>query len=228
MENLLFPIIMLTVTIIGGGLFLFIMDSKQRKSKKESEKSAIVTAQHFINVKDIRGNYLYTRDGYLFIYLRIHPISIDLYSKAEKAILIKTLTAELSDLQYPFKFIALSRPVDISPIIIDLSDKVREAEDKRKELLRQEIMQMSGYALSGEIVERQYYICLWDIFEEGNEMELRKRATLLSEKLMAGSVSSDILSEKEIVRFLNLVNNPSYVHLEDTEFSPSIPILEIG
>lgn len=228
MENLLFPIIMLTVTIIGGGLFLFIMNSKQRKSRKESEKSAIVTAQHFINVKDIRGNYLYTRDGYLFIYLRIHPISIDLYSKAEKAILIKTLTAELSDLQYPFKFIALSRPVDISPIIIDLSDKVREAEDKRKELLRQEIMQMSGYALSGEIVERQYYICLWDIFEEGNEMELRKRAALLSEKLMAGSVSSDILSEKEIVRFLNLVNNPSYVHLEDTEFSPSIPILEIG
>lgn len=228
MENLLFPIIMLTVTIIGGGLFLFIMNSKQRKSKKESEKSAIVTAQHFINVKDIRGNYLYTRDGYLFIYLRIHPISIDLYSKSEKAILIKTLTAELSDLQYPFKFIALSRPVDISPIIIDLSDKVREAEDKRKELLRQEIMQMSGYALSGEIVERQYYICLWDIFEEGNEMELSKRAALLSEKLMAGSVSSDILSEKEIVRFLNLVNNPSYVHLEDTEFSPSIPILEIG
>lgn len=228
MENLLFPIIMLIVTIIGGGLFLFIMNSKQRKSKKEVEKSAIVTAQHFINVKDIRGNYLYTRDGYLFIYLRIHPISIDLYSKGEKAILIKTLTAELSDLQYPFKFIALSRPVDISPIIIDLSDKVREAEDKRKELLRQEIMQMSGYALSGEIVERQYYICLWDIFEEGNEMELSKRAALLSEKLMAGSVSSDILSEKEIVRFLNLVNNPSYVHLEDTEFSPSIPILEMG
>lgn len=228
MENLLFPIIMLTVTIIGGGLFLFIMNSKQRKSRKESEKSAIVTAQHFINVKDIRGNYLYTRDGYLFIYLRIHPISIDLYSKAEKAILIKTLTAELSDLQYPFKFIALSRPVDISPIIIDFSDKVRDAEDKRKELLHQEIMQMSGYALSGEIVERQYYICLWDIFEEGNEMELSKRATLLSEKLMAGSVSSDILFEKEIVRFLNLVNNPSYVHLEDTEFSPSIPILEMG
>lgn len=228
MENLLFPIIMLTVTIIGGGLFLFVMNGKQRKSKKESEKSSIVTAQHFINVKDIRGNYLYTRDGFLFIYLRIHPISIDLYSKAEKAILIKTLTAELSDLQYPFKFIALSRPVDISPIILDLSDKLRDAEDKRKELLRQEILQMSGYALSGEIVERQYYICLWDIFEEGNEMELSKQAALLSEKLMSGSVSSDILSEKEIVRFLNLVNNPSYVHLEDTEFSPSIPILEIG
>lgn len=228
MENLLFPIIMLTVTIIGGGLFLFVMNGKQRKGKKESEKSSIVTAQHFINVKDIRGNYLYTRDGFLFIYLRIHPISIDLYSKAEKAILIKTLTAELSDLQYPFKFIALSRPVDISPIILDLSDKLRDAEDKRKELLRQEILQMSGYALSGEIVERQYYICLWDIFEEGNEMELSKRAALLSEKLMSGNVSSDILSEKEIVRFLNLVNNPSYVHLEDTEFSPSIPILEIG
>jgi len=36
----------------------------------------------------------------------------------------------------------------------------------------------------------------------------------------------DVLSEKEIVRLLNLVNNPSYTHLEDTEFEASIPMLK--
>ena len=66
------------------------------------------TAQQFINVKDIRDKYLYTRGGMVFIYLRIHAISIDLYSKSEKNVLIKTLTAELSDIQYQFKFMALS------------------------------------------------------------------------------------------------------------------------
>lgn len=90
------------------------------------------TAQQFINVKDIRDKYLYTRGGMVFIYLRIHAISIDLYSKSEKNVLIKTLTAELSDIQYQFKFMALSRPVDISPLITEMSEMLKEAEDKKK------------------------------------------------------------------------------------------------
>lgn len=226
MESLLFPIIMLAVTITGGGLFLFFLNNSRKNMKKKTENSAFLTAQRFINVKDIRDKYLYTQDGLVFIYLQIHPISIDLYSRTEKQILIKTLTAELSDIQHPFKFLALSRPIDISPLISRLSDMLRDAEAKRKELLRQEILQMSGYALSGEIVERQYYICLWDRFEEDGENELYKRASLLCERFQAGGVSSDILCEKEIVRLINLINNPSYVHLEDTEFEPAVPILE--
>ena len=37
--------------------------------------------------------------------------------------------------------------------IVDGIFVIRDSHDKRKELLRQEILQMSGYALSGEIVE---------------------------------------------------------------------------
>ena len=181
------------------------------------------TAQQFINVKDIRDKYLYTRGGMVFIYLRIHAISIDLYSKSEKNVLIKTLTAELSDIQYPFK---LSRPVDISPLITEMSEMLKEAEDKRKELLRQEIVQMGGFALSGEIVERQFYIALWEKQEEGIERDLLKRASLLCEKFATGGVACDILTEKEIVRLINLVNNPSYTHLEDAETAASIPMLK--
>ena len=135
--------------------------------------------------------------------------------------LIKTLTAELSDIQYQFKFMALSRPVDISPLITEMSEMLKEAEDKRKELLRQEILQMGGFALSGEIVERQFYIALWEKQEEGIERDLLKRASLL-----CGVVTCDILTEKEIVRLINLVNNPSYTHLEDAETAASIPVLK--
>ena len=184
------------------------------------------TAQQFINVRDIRDRYLYTRDGMVFVYLRIHAVSTDLYSGSEKNTLIKTLTAELSGIQYPFKFMALSRPVDISPLITEMGEMLKDAEDKRKELLRQEILQMGGFALSGEIVERQFYIALWERQEEGTERDLSRRASLLSEKFATGGVSSDILAEKEIVRLLNLVNNPSYTHLEDTETAAGIPMLK--
>ena len=190
MESLLFPIIMLAVTLIGGGILLLFL----KTSKKTPQTDAGSTA----------------RGGMVFIYLRIHAISIDLYSKSEKNVLIKTLTAELSDIQYQFKFMALSRPVDISPLITEMSEMLKEAEDKRKELLRQEILQMGGFALSGEIVERQFYIALWE----------------LAEKFTGNGIGCDVLTEKEIVRLLNLINNPSYTHLEDAETAASIPVLK--
>lgn len=226
MESLLFPIIMLAVTLIGGGILLLFLKTSKKSPQTDADNIAIQTAQQFINVKDIRNKYLYTRDGMVFVYLRIHAISIDLYSKSEKNVLIKTLTAELSDIQYPFKFMALSRPVDISPLITEMSEMLKEAEDKRKELLRQEILQMGGLALSGEIVERQFYVALWEKQEEGSERDLLKRAALLCEKFAAGGIACDILAEKEIVRLINLVNNPSYIHLEDAETGAGIPVLK--
>ena len=225
MESLLFPIIMLAATLAGGGILLLFLKKHRKSPQADGTGTAMQTAQQFINVRDIRGRNLYTRDGRVFIYLRIHAVSIDLYSKAEKNTLIKTLTAELSDIQYPFKFMALSRPVDISPLITEMGDMLKDAEEKRKEILRQEILQMGSFALSGEIVERQFYVALWERQEEGSERELQKRAALLCEKFAAGGVACDILAEKEIVRLLNLVNNPSYTHLEDTETAASIPTL---
>lgn len=226
MQGLIFPIIMLAVTLIGGSLLLLYIKHSNKNKKRNEEIETIKTAQEFINVKDIKDKYLYTNDNMIMMFIRIHSVSIDLYSKTEKNTLIKTLTAELSDIQYPFKFIALSRPVDISSLISDMSEMLKYSDDKRKELLRQEISEMSGYALSGEIVERQFFISVWDKFEDGIEREIHKRASLLCEKFVNSSIVCEILMEKEIVRLLNLINNPSYTHLEDSNFEASIPILQ--
>lgn len=231
MNGLLFPIIMLAVTLIGGGIFLMVFKSGKRHAQGGCASPAARTAQQFINVADIRDKCLYTCDGMVFTYLRIQPVSIDLYSNGEKNTLIKTLTAELSDIQYPFKFMAMSRPVDIAPLVGELSDMLKEAEDERKELLRQEILQMGSFALSGEIVERQFYIALWEYADETDTAgvagrSLQKRAALLCEKFAAGDIVCSVLGEKEIVRLLNLVNNPAYIQLEDCETSASIPILK--
>ena len=225
MDGLLFPIIMLAVTLGGGGIFLLILKNGKKKPVANEENAAMQTAQEFINIKDIKDRYLYTKDGLTLIFLRLHAISIDLYSKSEKSVLIKQLTAELSDIQYPFKFMAVSRPVDISPLINDLTAMLKNSDEKRKELLRQEILQMSSYALSGEIVERQFYISLWDKYEDGIEKDIYKRAALLAEKFTTNGIGCEVIGEKEIVRLINLVHNPSYVHLEDTETATSIPVL---
>lgn len=207
-------------------IFLLVLKHQKPRNPASGESTAIRTAQEFINVRDVKDKYLYTKDGMVLTFLRVHSISIDLYSKSEKHSLIRQLTAELSDIQYPFKFMAVSRPVDISPLIADMQSMLKDAGDKQKELLRQEILQMSSYALCGEIVERQFYISLWEKFENGVEKDLFKRASLLAEKFSGNGIGCDVLTEKEIIRILNLVNNPSYTHLEDTEYSTSVPTLK--
>jgi len=108
---MIMPITMIALCLLGGvGYFLF---SKINFNTKQEEN----TAQDFINIVDIKDNFLYTRDGYIMSYFRIQPISIELLSEREKESLCNMLTAELSSINEPFKFIAISRPVNISGLL---------------------------------------------------------------------------------------------------------------
>lgn len=226
---MIFPIIMITIcAALGGGAFLFIKISEKKKKQLFHIDEEQKTANEFINVKDIKDKFLYTRDGLILCYLKINSISIDLFSKSEKGNIIKQLTANMSSIQYPFKFIAVSRPVDISPLIAELSELLKTSDPKQKELLKQEIIEMSTFALSGEVVERQFYVVVWDKLEEGAEKDLLMKAKEFASNFTDNGIGCDILEQQDIVRLCNLINNPAYMHLEDTDFEPSIPILSGG
>ncbi len=222
-----FPIIMISLcALLGCGVLIYTKQSK-RKAKSPKVDAATMTANEFVNVKDIKGKFLYTRDGTVLAYLKILPISIDLFSKSEKKQLIRQLTANMSSVQYPFQLLAVSRPVDISPLLTELSDTLTGTSDiKQKELLRQEILEMSTFALSGDVVERQFYIKIWDKVQDGSERDLLQKLKYLEGYFSDVGIRAEILDQKDIVRLCNLVNNPAYVHLDDTDFTPSIPILE--
>lgn len=64
---MLLPIIMILVCVLlGGGTLLFLKFSEKRKKAKSRDKEELaqMTANEFVNVKDIRGSFLYTRDGW--------------------------------------------------------------------------------------------------------------------------------------------------------------------
>lgn len=184
------------------------------------------TAQEFVNVKDIKDKFLYTLDGFLMMYIKINPISIELLSDREKKLLCRMLTAELSGEQKPFKFIAVSRPVDISPLIGEYTAIMANSQDeKQKELLKSEMMVMSNYALSGDVVERQFYFMIWEPYEEGVEGDIAKRAYEFAGKFENCNVSSEILKYQGIIRLCNLINNPASTNAEDVTLEASIPLI---
>lgn len=134
----------------------------------------------------------------------------------------------LSNLEdYPFQLLAVSRPVDISPLLSELSATLTSSSDvKQKELLKQEIVEMGAFALSGEVVERQFYIKIWDRVSDGVERDLLQKLKLLGGYFSDSGIQTEILEQQDIVRLCNLVNNPAYVHLEDSGINAAIPILE--
>ncbi len=196
----------------------------KKKNKIDNKKE---TAQDFVNVKDIKDKFLYTRDEKIISYIQINAIDINLLSKREKQTLARTLTAELTSERKTFKFIAVSRPVDISPLLTEYQNIISNTTNqKQKELLRHEMYSISNFALSGEVVERQFYIMLWEDYEEGIERDILKRAMEFASKLESSSIKCSILTENKIVRLCNLINNPAYTNIEDTSFEPTIPFLK--
>lgn len=231
---IIFPLL----AVLGGGIALaYINKSNPKGSTPTTGKTAPkaskyktkeeLTAQEFVNVKDITDKYLYTRDGLVFMYIRVYPISPDLLSRREKRTLTRQLTAEISAEPFKFGFIALSRPVDISPLIKEYSELLSESNDPiQKEILKSEMQAMSNYALCGEVVERQFYIKIWEKYSEGIENELQKRAFSILGYFTAVNINGEILKEDDIIRLSNLITNPAYVHIESTNVHATMPIIE--
>lgn len=184
------------------------------------------TANDFVNVMDIKNSLLYSKDSYLFAYLRVPPISRELMSEPEQEMIIRNLAVELSTEQKPFKFFAISRPVNISGLIDDLTDAYMVAETpQQKELLKNDIDTINGFALSGDVVERQFYFIIWEKYHDGAHEYLLRRAEELCLRLAAVQRDVQLLNDNEIVQLCNLFANPDYSHHEDGNILPSIPIL---
>lgn len=209
------PIIMIILCAIAGAIAYFFTKKNNGAVKSQISQNQ-VTANEFVNVKDINDRFLYTRDGQIIAYIKISPISIDLFSDNEKEQMCRVLTAELSSVQKPFKFLAVSRPVDITPLVNEYTELLSKTSDqKQKELLRNEILVVSNYATSGEVIERQFYIMLWNKYRDGSENELLKECNDFIQKLGSVKIQCDIIKEQEIVRICNLLNNPADVVVTD-------------
>jgi hypothetical protein len=212
-----------------GGLELKMPDFfgiKKTDAQTAERLKRTQTANEFVNVKDIRGSVLYGKDGYIFTFLRIQPISLDLLSPREKEKKIKSFAAEFSAEKKGFKFFSISRPVDISGLSERLTQLLAEAADAaQKDLLNHEIR---AFAVTGEVTERQFYLILWETVSGDGEKELLRRARELENRFSGCEIVAELCDQGTVIRLRNLFANPNYAHLEDDDMTPAIPLLTTG
>ncbi|BCJ98417.1 hypothetical protein [Anaerocolumna chitinilytica] len=230
MRELIFPLVMIVLCIVAVILMLIYLKRSAKKSENSQKISPEVpqkTAQDFVNVRDINDIFLYNRSGYVISYIKVQSFEKDLLSKNEEKLLTKKLTAAFSELEEDFKFLAVSRPVDITPLVLEYTEMIKNTNNLiRKEVLRNEISVISDFSLSGEVVQREFYYMLWEKQTEDAETDLRKRAKDFSEKLNACGLKAEVIKKPEIIRLCNLINNPAFAAIEDTRTEAVIPILD--
>lgn len=219
----IFSIIIITVCVT----VLFLMGMNEKKAKKKTTNTAAgVSAQDFMNVRDIVGHVLYTVDGYCISYIRLQPPMSSLWSKREKRMKTNTIVAELSKDREPWMLTGVSRPMDITQLINQYK-KLRDEADNpvRKKLLKQEIQELQNKVGDGEAMERQFYIKIWSEHKEGAEEELKERARQILKGYETIGITGQILGKPDIIRYCNLIHNPGYINTEDATADPSLPII---
>ena len=225
-------IALITLAICGGSLYWFKKTEEKKKRRKSyeedelREQAAKQTAQDFVNAKDLGENCLYTLDGMIFSFIKIEGVSLELYSRAEQKQLCKRLSTALSQIRRPYKYIAVSRPVDISKSLQEYNELYTSADGGRKKLLKNEMNELAEMVMSGETLERQHYIAVWDSIQRSDEQSMISAANELQRKFSESGVHADVLDKKGIVRLCNLVNIPAYVHIEDAaDIADAISVL---
>lgn len=180
------------------------------------------TANEFTNVKDIKGNFLYRKDGYVMAYLRIFPYNLDLLAKEEKRNKTQTLSASFDGDRKDFAYCAFPREIDLDEYKNYLKEMYRsemQTIGKRKilEIMIQESIELST---SGENFEHQHFLKIWrkaDNNLNDTRRELMNRLEEFKQRYDSIGVVSKIMDEGEIIKLCNLFGNSQQVSFETTE-----------
>lgn len=186
--------------------------------KKTADRQ--ITANEFVNVKDIRRNFLYTRDGYIMMYLRIYPYNLDLLSQEERRSKATALAASFDGDRKDFAYFTFPREIDLDKYKQTLKKQYSEEFTSlgRRHLLAELIQEATELATAGENYEHQHFIKLWKMVtadRTDSEHELRVRAEEFRQRYENAGIHAEILEANDILKMCNHFANPIQAPFEN-------------
>lgn len=208
-----FNLIFLIIILIGCGVAYFFI--QRQSSSSTPQNMAQKTAQDFVNVRDIGENCLYTIDDMVFVYVKLFGVCMELYTDNELMQSSRTLASNLSKLRFPWKFISVSRPIDINRTLQTYEEIYLSSEGGQRAMIKYEMDELADMAVKGDTLERQHYMILYG--NRGDEKQILKNAHNIAEIFDNNKIKACVLDKRGIVELCNLVNIPAYAHLESAE-----------
>lgn len=189
------------------------------KLVKALKNKPTITANRFLNIKDIQGNFLYTIDGKVLAYLKIYPKNCKLMSKEEQKSHAQILTRNFASELKPFKLYFTNRPVNLQRN----QDYQAELMDKEKNALKFSLQgkrsrSFGNLSVRGKALESEIYLIVWGDNTEYIEQDLIKRLNDLKMKFTNSGYKTEILEERLIIQLINSYTNPDIAYIENQNY----------
>ena len=189
---------------------------------KAFKSKPTITANKFLNIKDIQGNFLYTIDGKVLAYLKIYPKNCKLMSKEEQKNHAQILTRNFASELKPFKLYFTNRPVNLQrnqDYQAELMDKEKNA--TKFTLQSKRSRSFGNLSVRGKALESEIYLIVWGENTEYIEQELIKRLNDLKMKFTNSGYRTEILEERLIIQLVNSYTNPDVAYIENQDYLES-------
>ena len=187
------------------------------------KSNKIQTLNEFLNIKEIKNNYLYTLDGQVIAFIKINPINIELLSNEEMEAKMNLSSIEFSQERHPYKIMVIPRAVDISEHIQEQEElKKKIDDDVCIEIVNNRIISTTEIVENKNIIENEFYLCIWDKKEDNSKENLIKRANNWKKRFKKCDFETEILIKPEIILLIKSFTIPEFARKEGTDYRDNI------
>ena len=130
----------------------------------------------FLNIRKIEDNFLYTLDKQVISFIRVQPINTELFSEEELIQKMNSSSVEFSNEQQPYTIFIIPRKVDIADFIKEQEDLKKKLKDEASiRIVEKRIIATHEMVANKNIIENEFYLCIWENASEDVEEKLEKR-----------------------------------------------------
>lgn len=173
--------------------------------KKAKPSSRELTAQDFVNVSDITDNLIYTKDGYVFGYIKVRACNDKLLAPSERNAFFDNVTIALESETNPFQLLSLPKTLDVSVMLENLiAVKNKAHTDAKLALVNAEIEYVKQMVVE-DTKEPTILLKLWDRLPKSNDSSVFvKRISKLKTALQDARVEAQILTNSELANICKI------------------------
>lgn len=175
---------------------------------------------------------MYTKNNYIFCYLRVYPFNLDLLSAEECRALTNRIAAQFDGDRKNFMYESYPRELDLDDYKNYLKQKRMESLEHlgRKNIIDILLRQAMTLSNNRENFEHQHFFKLWSEATGKSavvEEELRERVLNLKNIYTEAQIRSEVMGEREIIKLCNLYGNRRSANFDvsESKFQPEIPVI---
>lgn len=186
-------------------------------------KNKTKTLNEFLNIKNIEDNYLTTLDGQVILFIKICPINTELFSEEELENKMNSMSIEFSNEQYPYTFFIIPRKVDIADFVNEQQELKRKLQDDVSiQIVEKRIICTHELVADKNIIENEFYLCIWTKDGENAIDNLLKRANNWKQRFKNCDYETEILNKSDIILMIKSFTIPEFARKEGTDYRDNI------